>query len=351
MKNRNDVIDVFRGIAVLLVTSFHIFLWSSSNGKPLTGHWDTYGPFGNGWVGVGIFFVISGYCMGMSTNRAFSHGVSKSSYTVYFSKRFLRIAIPYYISILFWVILIKNYGIAVKPTGVYDVLSHALFFHNLNENTMFSISGVYWSLAVEMQFYILLPFIVYFCKTPNKKIVLLVACAAISMLINLTSNDRVLTWSLASYLYLFILGWFLFSYSDCAINNAFLNFIKTLSVVAFILMLFYKGSGFNNNIKIYELIVSTLAGVMMWSFIVGSHKHKPRLIVKVISFIGKCSFSIYLYNYIFWALPRGDVSPAFAIMSYFVVISFGVIMYFIVEVPSEKFRKSIFRDITKALTT
>lgn len=63
MKNRNHSIDVFRGVAVLLVTSFHIFLWSSSNGIPLGKHFDAYGPFGNGWVGVGIFFVISGYCI------------------------------------------------------------------------------------------------------------------------------------------------------------------------------------------------------------------------------------------------------------------------------------------------
>lgn len=353
MKNRNYIIDVFRGIAVLLVTSFHIFLWSSSNGMPLVKYFDFYGLFGNGWVGVGIFFVISGYCMGMSTKNTFSDGVNYSSYCVYFSKRFLRIALPYYFSIIFWVILIRCYGIAVKPTEMYDIFSHFLFFHNLNESTMFSISGVYWSLAVEIQFYLALPFIVFFFTTFNRRLLLLLSCSVISVVINLMSSDRLLTWSILSYFYPFILGWFLFTISPVIVKDGILKIIKTVSVTSFVFLLFYKGSGFNNNVKIYELIVSSVAAIAMWSFVIGSGKHdsNPSMLVRVMSFIGKCSFSIYLYNYVFWMLPRENISIYISISSFVFVIAFGVAMYFIVEMPSEIIRKSIFSKKTKELTT
>lgn len=352
MKTRNYIIDAFRGVAVLLVTSFHIFLWSSSGGLPLGNYFDLYGPFGNGWIGVGIFFVISGYCMGMSTRNMFSNGVSQSSYFLYFSKRFLRIAIPYYISILFWIVLIRCYGVAEKPTGIYDILTHMTFIHNLNESTMFSISGVYWSLAVEMQFYLLLPIFVLICKTDRNRIILLAICAVSSIVINLITVDRVLTWSIISYLYLFVLGWVLFVSSDCGLSFRKLKAIRISSIVALVVMLFYKGDGFNNNIKLYEIVASTFAAISMWSFVVeGKGNVNPTIVVRLLSFVGKCSFSIYLYNYVFWVIPRESSSMLISMLSFCFVIAFGIAMYFIVENPSERFRKNFFSVKSKQVTT
>lgn len=351
MDSRNNIIDAFRGVAVLLVTAFHIFLWSSSQGIPLSIKWDAYGPFGNGWIGVGIFFVISGYCMGMSTKKTFSDGLSMINYTTYVTKRFLRIAIPYYVSILFWVFLINKYGVAVKPTGMEDIITHLLFIHNLKESTLFSISGVYWSLAVEMQFYILLPALVAFCKTGKYRITLLAACFILSLTVNLSSTDRILTWSLISYLYLFVIGWVLFCYSDLLITERSLRRIRKVSIIVFSTFLFYKGDGFNNNVKIYEIMMSTLAAIAMWSCIrLGHYKSgSVNVFVSAISFIGKCSFSIYLYNYIFWVLPRDGVSVTYAVVAFLVVIIFGVVMNFIIERPSEYFRKLIFKHDAKPL--
>lgn len=353
MNTRNYIIDAFRGVAVLLVTSFHIFLWSSSSGIPLGKYFDLYGLFGNGWIGVGIFFVISGYCMGMSTRNMFSNGASHSSYFFYFSKRFLRIAIPYYISILFWIVLIRCYGVAEKPTGIYDILTHMTFMHNLNESTMFSISGVYWSLAVEMQFYLLLPIFVLMCKTELNRIILLAICAVFSIVINIMSVDRVLTWSIISYLYLFVLGWVLFLSSDCSLSFSKLKAIRISSIVALVVMLFYKGDGFNNNVKLYEIVASTFAAISMWTFVVGGVRGNinPTILVRFLSFVGKCSFSIYLYNYVFWVIPRESSSMFIPMLSFCFVIAFGIAIYFIVENPSERFRRYVFNEKSKKVTT
>ena len=188
-KGRDSVIDSFRGVAVLLVTSFHIFLWSSSSGQSFFNNWDFYGPFGNGWVGVGMFFVISGYCMGISTKNTFSKNISIGNYSTYFLKRFLRISLPYYVSIVFWFLLINLFGVAIKPTGPVDVITHLLFVHNMSESTMFSISGVYWSLAVEMQFYVILPVFVVLFKSIKMKSLLLIASLTITVVVNVYSDN------------------------------------------------------------------------------------------------------------------------------------------------------------------
>lgn len=345
--SRNYIIDVFRGVAVLLVTAFHVFLWSSSPGYSFFNKWDLFGPMGNGWVGVGLFFIISGYCMGMSTRRTFSSGLNTNEYKIYFTKRFLRIAIPYYISILFWCYMINVHGVAVKPTGLTDILMHMFFVHNLSDNTMFSISGVYWSLAVEMQFYIVLPIVVALIKTRKEMLYFLIACLFLTVLINTTSVNRVLTWSLLSYLYLFILGWVLFYFNP---NQAIHKYLKKFSIIMFIIfmaLLFYKGEGFNNNIKIYETLTSTVAALFMWACInIGQGVDgESNVIIKGMSFIGRCSFSIYLYNYIFWIFPRDDVGAFKSFLVFAFVIFFGIGMYFIFERPSERMRNGLFKKI------
>ncbi|MCC4104633.1 acyltransferase family protein [Serratia ureilytica] len=343
MLERNDIIDFFRGVAVMLVTAFHLFLWSGSLGRPLPFGFDVMGSLGNGWIGVGMFFVISGYCMAGSSGKAFSGGFSANKYGIYFLKRYLRIAIPFYISIAFWLVLIRGFGIAIKPTGFSDIISHVLFIHNFSEKTFFSISGVYWSLAVEMQFYLLLPIFVVLFTTLAGRLCLLIAVFVISILVNFYSENQLLTWGIPSYLSLFVLGWL------CAIyQNEIGSFIRKANihwvlVAIFVLLLFYKGHGFNNKVKLYEVLISSVFALLMVSLINRFSGKSVSRVVRSVAFIGKCSFSIYLYNYIFWALDRTDLTPIKLFMAFSFVIGFGILMYLAVERESEKLRRKAIR--------
>lgn len=327
----------------MLVTAFHLFLWSGSLGSTLPAGFDALGVFGNGWIGVGMFFVISGYCMAGSSGKAFSGGFSAKKYGIYFLKRYLRIAIPFYISIAFWLVLILGFGIAIKPTGFYDVISHILFIHNFSEKTFFSINGVYWSLAVEMQFYLLLPVFVVLFTTLAGRFFLLVAVFIISILVNFYSENQLLTWGIPSYLSLFVLGWL------CAIyQNEIGSFVRRAGiqwvlVAIFVFLLFYKGHGFDNKVKLYEVLISSVFALLMVSLInYFSGKSVPRIVRSVV-FVGKCSFSIYLYNYIFWTLDRTDLTPIKLFVAFSFVIGFGILMYLAVERQSEKLRKKAIR--------
>ncbi|ENZ5479551.1 acyltransferase family protein [Serratia marcescens] len=343
MFERNDIIDFFRGVAVMLVTAFHLFQWSESLGLPLPFGLDVMGIFGNGWIGVGMFFVISGYCMASSSGRAFLGGFSAKKYGLYFLKRYLRIAIPFYISIVFWFVLIRGFGVAIKPTGFHDIISHVLFIHNFSEETFFSISGVYWSLAVEMQFYLILPALVVLFTTVFGRVLLLVSVFIISILVNLYSESQLLTWGIPSYLSLFVLGWL------CSIYQSEIgSFIRKLNaqwilVAAFALLLFYKGQGFNNKVKLYEVLISSVFALLMVSLINRfSGKSVPK-VMRSVAFVGKCSFSIYLYNYIFWSLDRTDLTPVKLFVAFAFVLGFGILMYLSVERQSEKLRRKTIR--------
>ncbi len=329
----------------MLVTAFHLFLWSEAASRPLIGGFDAVGVFGNGWVGVGMFFVISGYCMAGSTKKSFQHGITAMNYSYYFLKRLLRIAVPFYISIAFWFVMINNFGVAVKSTGFIDVISHLLFVHNFSEKTFFSISGVYWSLAVEMQFYVLLPIIFVLFKSTKIKIALLAFTFLLSVVVNLSTSNQIITWGIPSYLYLFVLGWLCSSYQFEISRFINKNGLLVVTLLTFCFLLLYKGDGFNNKIKIYEIITSTVFAALMTGMIdFYKTKRIPWLIGKV-SFIGKCSFSIYLYNYIFWVFDRNDIGILKVLMIFAFVVLFGILMYWLVEKNTEKLRKSVIRSV------
>lgn len=260
--NRNVAIDFSRALAVVLVTMHHVSRGSWLPSYEI-GSFDVFGFFQNGWIGVGIFFVISGFCMGISTRSDFKSGVSCKSYFRYTLKRFVRIAPPYYISILFWCLVISAYKIAPKSIEVKDIISHMAFTHNFHKDTFFSISGVYWSIAVEMQFYLILPIIVSLCRGLKSSIFLLSVALILSVITHSSSLSIIYKWSLLNYLTLFVFGFFLFKYkekiSSCVASGKLLVALAAL----FITLLSYKGDVYSNDQKIYEIIVSVVYGFMM----------------------------------------------------------------------------------------
>ena len=356
--NRNDVIDSFRAIAIFLVTGFHISGWAlSGSGVVFSdistfinyGQFDAIGIIGNGWVGVGMFFVISGYCMANSVARRFSHGMSAKAFANYALNRLMRIGLPYYVAILVWVILIDRFGVTSKSTGVKDILMHLFFVHNTSIETMHSISGVFWSLAVEMQFCMILPLIFIFFKSSAMRCTALLLSFVFTVMINKFSKNILLTWSIASYLYLFLLGWFL-----ALLPNYFKIKFASLWVllpgfIAFSLLICYRGNNYDMNLKLYEILTATVFSIFMMSCVMRFRNHKNNFIVSILSFIGRCSFSIYLYNYIFWCLKPGVNSVTSVLGAFLFVIIIGIAMHFIIERNSEKLRRYVFSSGTDIL--
>jgi peptidoglycan/LPS O-acetylase OafA/YrhL len=103
--------------------------------------------------GVDLFFVLSGFLLFLPY-AAWVLGVrSEPSTTAFYKRRILRVGPAYWVS-LFITILIH-------PAVPKDVLVHTVYLSNVTWPTTFSINGVYWTMAVEVQFYAVLPLIAW----------------------------------------------------------------------------------------------------------------------------------------------------------------------------------------------
>src|SRR5688500_12259835 len=119
-----------------------------------------------GYIGVFLFFVISGFCIHLQWAKAKATGVEPDVRFVPFWKRRLRrLYPPYIIALALFLLVAYSYGeLNFTHFFFYDVVMHLLMLHNLDPQTCYSINGVFWTLAVEEQLY-LAYFLLLFLRT------------------------------------------------------------------------------------------------------------------------------------------------------------------------------------------
>lgn len=156
---RLQSIDALRGIAALGVVFYHS-VWQGTNLVPGNlFRWPVkslqfISSFG--YIGVFLFFVISGFCIHLQWAKERANGQSPAiRFGTFWRRRFRRLYPPYLIALaLFGIMAALSTGINFTHFFVYDVVMHLLMLHNLDPNTCYSINGVFWTLAIEEQLYL-----------------------------------------------------------------------------------------------------------------------------------------------------------------------------------------------------
>ena len=145
---RSRALDAFRGVAIIQVLIWHTFLPLIVTRVPLLD-----GAMSITWSGVDLFFVLSGYLIGsiLMKNRE-----SKGYFRTFYARRILRIA-PLYILLL---VIYYGFADAKEPFWPMATLLQN-FTWGFGERWGQHFVGVTWSLALEEQFYLLLPLIVW----------------------------------------------------------------------------------------------------------------------------------------------------------------------------------------------
>ena len=159
-------LDGLRGIAIAMVVLYHAFFlnldprFGLAMGRLLF-------PISIGWSGVDLFFVLSGFLIGGILLDAKD---SSNYFQTFYARRFLRIVPVYYATLLClfalstWAKLHSGASSdwIVEPGAPWSLF--ILFLHNFwmaASNSMGSGQlAVFWSLAVEEQFYLTLPWLV-----------------------------------------------------------------------------------------------------------------------------------------------------------------------------------------------
>ena len=144
------VLDGLRGIAVLLVVLYHYWLHS--------GFWKPVESLEflqfNGMFGVELFFFISAFCLFFPHAKAMAGLGPPPTLRHYAGRRAIKILPSYLLCLLVCGTVLG----AISPAaGPADWALHLTFLHNLRPETTGSFNGVFWSLAVEVQFYVVFP--------------------------------------------------------------------------------------------------------------------------------------------------------------------------------------------------
>ncbi len=147
--------DGLRAIAALSVLMFHTV--ASFHARQAIFGLDISFLFIYLASGVHLFFVLSGFLLFMPYARALLSGRPLPDARSFYRRRALRILPAYYVCLAVFTVIGVLQGMPGIDVG--DVAAHVLLLHDYFPPYSRSIVGVFWTLAIEWQFYLLLPWI------------------------------------------------------------------------------------------------------------------------------------------------------------------------------------------------
>jgi peptidoglycan/LPS O-acetylase OafA/YrhL len=109
-----------------------------------------------GWIGVNLFFVLSGFLLTTHLLEQYDPAREKQVLARYAKARFLRVFPAYWTQIAIFLIVAWTVNRAA-PDWVRFLPLHLPMMHNLTLASNFAINAVYWTLPIELGFYLCLP--------------------------------------------------------------------------------------------------------------------------------------------------------------------------------------------------
>jgi len=349
-------IDALRALAVLAIICYHappVYIFDINF-------------FKGGYVGVDIFFVISGYLITSIIHKEISQ--KKSFSLINFYERRIRRIIP---ALLFLICICSLFVfIFFLPTNLIDFSKSAIFSLFFSSNYYFYLSEFdystlvhlkkpllhTWSLAVEEQFYLFYPLIFIFIYRYFKKFFLysLFFLFFLSFTISQISSEL---FPVANFYFLHTRIWELLAGSIICcleynkVKRNINNFYRsTLVVIGFSLMI---GSVIFFDDKTKHPSAITLIPVLGASLFIYFSNSKE-IITKIFSNkitvgIGLISYSLYLWHYPFFAflnsfqftygfIFKKDIFNALIII--LILLSLSILSFYFIEKP---FRKKEFK--------
>jgi peptidoglycan/LPS O-acetylase OafA/YrhL len=171
LHDRIKILDGFRGLAILLVIGFHYLDF-----------------FSFGWTGVDLFFVLSGFLI---TGKLVESLGVKHYFRNFFINRILRIVPLYYVVLLLFFVLLPFLLPSFVSVSFKELLEQQLYYWTFVVNIYDAVHGWplnvtlihFWSLACEMQFYLLWPFIIYLFYSQGRRLMVILIFFCIAALL------------------------------------------------------------------------------------------------------------------------------------------------------------------------
>ena len=322
-KNHFIEIDAMRGICALLVLIYHYSKYIQS-----LNHYSSpfyyYAEFGK--YGVHLFFIISGLLIFMTLEKS-KHPKD------FIASRFSRLYPAYWVSMTLTAVVISIYPYYYTSVTTTQFLANlTLFQHWMHVE---DIDGIYWTLAVEVCFYILIFFVFIFKKQKHIELIGTIWMAIMLILFFLVKTD--LAPSLNYYYYIPLLR----------NGNLFLGGIlfykllkKKRDKKTHFLLLFTLAVHFIINSAEESFVVSFFY-ILLYLFIMNK-LHFLR--INLFYFLGTICYTLYLlhqyigYEIINYLNAIGIVNPFIEITTTgMLMIGLASLVTFYVEQPAIKF--------------
>ena len=351
-------IDGLRAIAVLAVIFYHAQI-------TILG----FEPFKGGFIGVDIFFVISGYLITSIILKELE--IKKTfSFTNFYERRCRRILpVLFFIILVFlplsWVYMLPPTFVEFAKSILYSIGFGSNFYFHYSGLEYGGIEAMYkpflhtWSLSVEEQYYIIFPISLYFIfKYFNKYLFQILTLVLVtSFLFAEWGSENYIS---ATFYFIHSRMWELLAGSVLAYleikkgsrsQNKVLN--ELLPILGLIFIMFFI---IFNNDKINHPSFKTLFPVIGTCLFIWFSKketlHNKIISSKLFVGIGLISYSLYLWHYPIFSFVRitettqGNILTKFLIV--LIIISLSIFTYFVIEKPfrnKKKIERTLFFSI------
>lgn len=346
--NNNKIrvdIEALRGFSVLIVILYHFNLEILSNNF-----------IKNGFIGVDIFFVISGYII---TKIILDNKNNSFSLINFYSRRIKRIIPLLVIVVILSIFLIffiydffllkKNiksaYSISVAVSNFYFWLTSTIYHFAESNNLIFL---HFWSLSIEMQFYIFFPFIFIFFKNNLNKIkyllLLIFIVSYFFVLKNFQTHNLFNFYNSFSRAYELIAGSLFFIYSKNLREFVKKEYHFYFYVFGFFLILIFMQLHKNHDFYPNPMSLIFIIGVGL--MLIFNEIDRFILIKKFLGKIGKISYSLYLWHFPLLVVGANiffSYSDTIKICLIIICFLLSILSYNIIE---KKFRR---KDISKSI--
>ena len=350
-------VDGLRAIAVLSVIFFHFDFY-----------FEDFWLFKGGFIGVDIFFVISGFVITYTALKDYDKG--KFSIINFYKKRAKRI-LPIFFTVTFFTLIFSyliyfpDFLAEVGRSTLFSLFFISnFFFHYKNkiygeEETGFIPNLHTWSLSVEEQFYIFFPIIfLIFFKFFKKKFFLIIFLVFLIFFIfgmytsyYHTSFNFYMILSRAWQLLLGVMVAYAVYTDKINIKKKNAELICSISLVILLISVFFLFDVNNSNPNLITLL-PLLSTALIIIFCNKSNIAKIILANFFLQNIGKVSYSLYMWHFPIIALWKANFYQISSfnekILIFLIIIFFSIVGYFLIE---KKVRYSDDKSFRKFILT
>lgn len=347
MKFRNDI-QILRAFAVTLVVLYHLEV-------PF---------FSKGFLGVDIFFVISGFLMAV---------LYKEGQPVEFFKRRVRRLLPPYAVVLISTMLFGMFFLF--PGELTQVNEHAMYsvffienFGAWSETAYFSSSGFkpllhLWTLGAEAQYYLFIPLILWiFRKHKLSTLALALGSFAIcTMMLYVSPKTSFFMMPLRAWEFLIGTMAGLYLTNRGAVRSSAYSWLGTVGVIALVFIQLFPVNGLKLNFIFghpgLAALLTCIATMTVIAFglpnrVIDSYLAKPFI------YIGKISYSIYLVHFpiivLYFYKPfegtilsSGNSRDTLILLA--LITTFSLLSYYLVEKRTLKLNQGILASVAAAV--